>query len=382
MNKRIAPLLLSMIGLVAVVALAVIYQRRLDLGDAVPRYSSFRSDAFGTRALFDTLGRLTGLDVTQRVEPLSELAATPARTIILAGWSVADWERCPDPVWKALDAAARGGSRLIITAQGQTARAAKKKPAEVDEKHPSPTPTPTRKPDAPVAVDLTARWEAPITIVTLTGPADPVTAYEVSWPIFTTWTSDVAFALPADSPWQVRYTRNHRPVVIERSLGRGSIVLAGDSFLLSNEALLTLPMGELMSWLVGPHHRIEFNESHLGLERHRGVATLARDYGLAGAFFILLGFAALLVWHLAALFVPPSPRTEQLRLDYQQTAGLEALLRRAVPAAELASACVTEWRRTATPADLARAEAALKALPPKASSVDTYNAVRRALRRA
>ena len=43
-----------------------------------------------------------------------------------------------------------------------------------------------------------------------------------------------------EEAWRIIYTCNGQPAVIARSFGNGSIVICADTFLLSNEALLTL----------------------------------------------------------------------------------------------------------------------------------------------
>ena len=82
-----------------------------------------------------------------------------------------------------------------------------------------------------------------------------------------------------------------------------------------------------------------------------------------------------------ALIVPPAEEEHEVALAYHPAAGLEALLRRAVPAGELAAACVTEWKRTARPGDVARVETAFAAAPKNASAATLHNAAIKALRR-
>jgi len=195
------------------------------------------------------------------------------------------------------------------------------------------------------------------------------------------WRSDVFFELADDAGWQVIYRRGTQPVLVERRLGRGSLVLAADSYFLSNEALQHDRAPALLAWTIGPHARVVFDEAHLGVQAQPGVAALARRYGLSGAFFTLLLLAALYVWRQMALFVPPVESGGEMALTYHPAAGLEALLRRAVPANELAAACTAEWKPTARESDRARVAAALAATPKNSSAASRYNAAVRALRR-
>jgi hypothetical protein len=132
--------------------------------------------------------------------------------------------------------------------------------------------------------------------------------------------------------------------------------------------------------MAGTHSQVEFVESHLGILDDPGVASLARRYGLGGAFFTFLLLTILFVWRRMALFVPPADEVSDPVLEYNQTAGLEALLRRAVPRSELAKICATEWRTTARAPDIARVDTVLAAAPKAASPVVVYNSVVRVLR--
>jgi hypothetical protein len=67
-------------------------------------------------------------------------------------------------------------------------------------------------------------------------------------------------------------------VVVERQVGRGTIVMASDSYFLSNEALQRDRHADLLAWLVGSGTQVVFDEAHLGIVEKPGVATLMRKY--------------------------------------------------------------------------------------------------------
>jgi hypothetical protein len=113
------------------------------------------------------------------------------------------------------------------------------------------------------------------------------------------------------------------------------------------------------------------------LAEEGGLAVLARHYGLGGAFFMLLLLVALYVWRQVSLFVPPAAQSNEVQLPFHPTAGLEALLQRAIRKAGLFALCREEWKHTAQPGDLARIETIDTQQPPVAA----YNAAVKALRR-
>jgi hypothetical protein len=365
-----------------VVGFAILFRLRLDHGDSLPKYSSLRSDALGLRALHDSLERVPDVTVSRTFDPLAELPARPARTIVVAGVSHKELSDFEPGAARALDQAVRAGCRIVIAMRDVRGYVDVADAREPDLKKASAEKTGDKKKPAETKVNLGMWWEVRPEIRGTTGGASPAESAPEGATAFATWSSEVTFRFPMESAWTVQYRRGgSEPVMIERSLGRGSVVLAGSAYFLSNEALQRERAPAVLAWVVGPHRHVEFHEAHLGMIRARGIAALARNYGLTGAFVLFLAAAGLFVWHRMALFVPAPEEADETALTYQQTAGLESLLRRAIDPSGLPEACMAEWRKTARPAEIVKAEAALAASPAKASAAESYNAVVRALRK-
>lgn len=388
--KTHAPVIaLGLVIAVLVGGLALLFQRRVATGDVFPAYSSLRADPLGTRALHDSLAQLRDLQVERHFKLLADLEPMPPRTIVLAGVSSRWWTRVSQEEADALDAAVRQGSRLVIALRAEAARTAGEREAarEAEARSAERRAEQERKGARPQSepVDLSLRWGAAVEerVLLEHGAGAQRSDHEraADLPEEVTWRSDLFFEIDPAAGWRVIYRRAGRSVLVERQLGRGSIVLAGDSYFLSNEALQRKRAPALLAWIVGPHGRVMFDETHLGVTVQPGIAALARRYGLAGAFFTLVLLAGLFVWRRMALFVPPTESSGDVALTYHPAAGLEALLRRSVPANELAAACVAEWKPTARESEHARAEGALSSMPKGASAAARYNAIVRALRR-
>src|SRR5207237_5433411 len=128
----------------------------------------------------------------------------------------------------------------------------------------------------------------------------------------------------------------------------GSIVLAADSYLFSNEALWKERSSELLAWMVGPSQRVLFDETHLGVEESPGISMLARKYRLHGLFAGLLLLAGLFVWKNATSFIPPYEETVQreqpeLVAGKDSASGFVNLFRRNLPAPHLLAVFLSEW---------------------------------------
>jgi hypothetical protein len=136
--------------------------------------------------------------------------------------------------------------------------------------------------------------------------------------------------------------------VASRSLGAGRIELVADSYSLSNEGLRENRDGELISGLVGPAHRIVFDENHFGVAEEGSVTTLMRKYHLEGALAVLGLVAALFLWRSASSLLPPrEARPEEAAAGRESIEGLTSLLRRGIAEQDLLSVCYAEWKKSA-----------------------------------
>jgi hypothetical protein len=180
-------------------------------------------------------------------------------------------------------------------------------------------------------------------------PAVATPGLPVGLPARLSWHTIMAFAKLAPE-WRILYTHQDKPVLIERQFGKGTIVLATDSYFVTNEAMLKERHTTLLTWLTGGAHSVIFDERHLGVGEQPGLASLLRRYRLQGLFAGLLLVAALYVWRQCLAPFPPPPE-EDADLRFPQAAAgrgtasaLVNLLRRSVAVADLPATCFAEWR--------------------------------------
>jgi hypothetical protein len=390
---------------------ASLYRLRVARGDVFPAYSSLRADPLGLRALYEAAGKLSGREHERWLRPLDRLQAGAGDTVFVVGvennWS-GDFD---EEDWNALDRAAVAGARVVIGWKADKAthddaqrmrlmradpwpapetkikEEKPKAPAEEKSTEPEETSKETKqvKDETPAEpTEHERRWGFRLgrrELMNHPGEADAFRAREAEsdWPAtLAHWRSDLFFLTrPADG-WRVLYRRGTEPVMIERTRGAGSVVLLADSFVLSNEAVQRERATPVLAGLIGNPRRVVFVESHLGVEIESGVAVLARHYGLGGAALTALVLTGLWIWRRAAPLAPIIPEEDEVRLTLAPTAGLEALLRRAVTPAKLFSACLDAWKSQAGAGDQRRLETA----PPVATGthpVTAYNATTRTL---
>lgn len=402
MNRARQLLIAAVVFGLLVSGIAWVFNLRVSSGDVYPTYSSLRADALGTRALHDALAEIPGLTVAREYRPITRWRGAERSLRLIMGAEWRDWsQELPKERLDVLSALAVNGSRVVIAFHAIDAQAVEdyeespakkvadkkkteeaKKKENVEKKKPRPghREVVLKKLGEEWGVTLKTHWVLP----ELSQPSAVVPA-ELAAPERTTWRSDICFVLEEKSPWRVLYQRGGRPVLIEKKVGAGSIVLMAESYPLSNESLQKDRATELIRWLIADQTRVVFAESELGVLEENGVGSLARRYGLGGALAVLLLLAALYVWRRLVEFVPRNLDERaggETALAHEPTAGMVALLRRSLAPGKVLAACHDEWRKAKLaggalrPAD-ERVEAAWRerAEAKKISVTETYNAL-------
>jgi len=377
MKRQLPILLMFLCGVGFVLGVIQLFHLRFEQGDVYPPYSSLRTDPLGTMALYESLQRLPGIDVSRDYSARNKLPETRNTTYFHLSGDPYDWRWMPDSLVAEIESFLARGGRLVITcepevsgplfgpayrspgstnAPGSRLRKDGATPPEKRSGKGDAKEQPDDGPDHPEVkvTNIRERWGFDINFERLPqGLADsaaPVTVTNRSalpLPPQLDWHSATMFNNLATN-WQVLYARGTNAVMIERRFGQGSVVLASDSFFVSNEALLQDRHPDLLAWLVGANRRVVFDEAHLGVIEKPGVATLMRRYrlhGLMGGLALLMG---LLVWKNAFSLVPPPRRSpgQEYVSGRDASAGFVNLLRRAIPPGEILKVCFEQWEKS------------------------------------
>lgn len=372
--KKLPIIFLFVLLAVFLFGLTRLFQLRFETGDIYPEYSSLRADPLGAKALYESLDNL--LDVHRNYRPFSKLGEGTGTTLFYLG-SQASYMvdarsdlRLPSEDWDHLEDFVRGGGRLVISLfpifQKPSTNRFRPTPAPAPGKGKRPSVTPKRGPggnDEDLedirTVSIRDRWglqynydelakdENHVYKPVLVAKVEPAPELPERLACHT-----ALFFDNLTNSWRVIYARKQgRAVMIERDFGAGAIVLAADSFPLSNEALWKERAPGLLTWLVGHSQHVVFDETHFGVEESSGVTALARKYRLHGLLIGLLLLAGLFVWKNATHFVPPcasdtSPGQQELLTGKDSAAGFVNLLRRNLPSRELLAICLAEWKKS------------------------------------
>ena len=286
-------------------------------GEVYPEYSSLRTDPDGTRLLYESLAALPGVTVERNYRAL-EFLPDGGVTVLLLAIPAGSFGGDAEPYLRNMEASARRGNRMVA--------ALSFKGGEV----------------SPKFDQLTKMWGVKIAV------APKARAH----PLFF-----------ADAPgWTELDRAGTRSLAVERTFGKGSIVLFAESDAFANDATVAAKRFSLVTQALGSNTHVIFDEQHLGIAEAGSVVALARRFHLTGVAFGLALCAVLVLWRNGVDFPPPSRAATAARLAGRTShSGLITLLRRHVPPPALAAACWQQWlngnRGKVSPERLARANA-------------------------
>lgn len=363
---------------------------RFERGDVYPAYSSLRSDPLGTRAFFDSLASFEDYRVSRHMRPLKVLKANGDAALFILGVSLHRSNVVLREEAEALETFMHAGGRVVITLlpkpgiageedeqcdctdTDQGPEAGSPNPEEplqednggdtsehddglAEERRPTETARRVElealKPDY---TTLKKQWGISTASRTRDDSGDgALEEYAIArsggLPRTISWHSNLYFKDP-EPAWKTLYAVADEPVMVERSVGKGSLVLATDSYLLSNEAMKSERLPGLLLYLVGRHSQIIVDETHHGLQQHEGVIGYIRAHRLHWILIAILTVAGLFVWKNAVPLVPPGSRRSSAdpsksAQTRNATQGLANLLRRNIPPKRLLEICFEQWEK-------------------------------------
>jgi hypothetical protein len=359
-----------MLGCAALFMLGLVqlFQLRFENGDVYPAYSSLRTDPLGAMAFYESLEKISGLSARRDFSDSNRLPETPQTVYLHLAGSRSEWRWTPSDLFHELQNFLAHGNRLVITFFPQTESFAFRNHANEeetnsvktakskDEKATAVKPVKKRKKNADdLSISLENEWGFHPSFEKLAAdgdtytPARVVNQTDLPLPPELDWHSGLILT-NSSSAWRTIYARGTNAVVIERPFGKGSVVIATDSYFLSNEAMVKDRHADLLAWLVGGNRNVVFDEAHLGIVEHSGVAALLRKYRLHGVAAGLLLLAGLFIWKNSTSLVPPHAggENDDCVTGKDSASGFVNLLRRGIAPRDLLATCFAEWKKSTT----------------------------------
>jgi hypothetical protein len=342
---------------------------RFEKGDVYPVYSSLRTDPLGTKVLYESLHVLKGISTTRNYRAFSQLNDYQQATIFYFGAHSGSLYSMDKSDVESLEDMIAKGSRFVIllypdrtsrfqkkigdkkkTKDKQKAKDAKKSDDTDDEDNKKSNENRCGYIRCPIS--LLDRWGFHIAFQEQFERGDSAHKGAVTdiLPESVSWHSALYFD-KFNETWDQVYTLMEHPVFIERAYGRGTIVVATDSYFVSNEALLKERHPQLLSWLVGDNDTVIFDETHFGIRENPGIAALARKYRLHGLFAGILVLGILFIWKNSFSLVPArdvsaTDNEDDLLVGKDYVTGFVSLLRKNIALRDILKVCFLEWKRS------------------------------------
>ena len=392
MSSRTLIVFLALLALFFVGAMYHLLSMQYTSGDAYPPYSSYAAQPMGTGAFYEALESMPDLAISRHIDAITKLDTGLDTTLFLLGATTRD---DPETAVSAIEHFVSTGGRLVvgfIPASGRPelsdffrtrlpgSRPEPDENASEDDPMPheeatddseieeEPEESKDNKKDEraeevrkrftdSAAGNLTSiadRWGFVFEYDKLTvddeGVYEPVTVTRVTdvarFPEEISWRSALYFSA-LDDHWTTLYDHEERAVLIERPWGSGSIAHASDSYLFTNEAKRRARSTELLAWFVGGNANVVFNESHLGVVKTQGIATLGRKYNLEGLVIAIIVTALLFVWKSLVSLVPKRKQSGPIidHSDKDTLSGMSNLFRRNIAKSRILRTCLDEWEK-------------------------------------
>jgi len=352
-SRWITFVILTMLAIAAFAGFFRLFELRFEAGDVYPPYSSLRSDPLGTKVLYTALQAASGFTVSRNYQPLDKVAGPSDAVIFYPGASMEPWRL--DDVTQ-LESLARNGGRIIVTflpvEPGARAEHDKwlhktRKLSKDDNQTKDDSEVETIEMDK-----LASRWGFGLGYRTMLSGTDgsaglSAEATQPETESTLSWHTALSFPKPA-AAWRVLYRCEGVPVIIERPFGHGSLLIAADSYFLSNEAMRSERDPRLLALILGSKTRVIFDETHLGVQEHAGIATLIRKYNLDGLIAAIGVLACLFIWRSSCPFLPACAENDDTEIvtGKDSASGFVSLLRRGIPPTQLIVVCVDQWKKT------------------------------------
>jgi hypothetical protein len=260
MRKHLPIILIFACACAFVFGIVQLFKLRFEVGDVYPPYSSLRSDPLGAMALYESLEKLPGISVRRDHSSANKLPEGRDTSYLHLAARTSDWDWLSEDLWKEIDAFLLNGGRLAITFYPERARPFRPFSRQTPTGNPPQKKSGKKKARAdegrPFEADtVKERWGVEFDYRRLdVGDANSYEPVEVEnrsgmpLPEFLAWHSATVFT-NLDNSWRTVYARGPNPVVIERHFGRGTVVMATDSYFLSNEIGTSFSMKRIMaSW--------------------------------------------------------------------------------------------------------------------------------------
>jgi hypothetical protein len=318
---------------------------QLEIGNALPAFSTYRADPQGLRILFESLQRLPVGPVQRQKEPLSYLQPAPGKVLVLAGIDATETWLSGRDFQTLVRWAENGGTVVLSFTTGPSQNVS---PGELPVIASNGQDSNVTSPQG----DQLRNWTEVLQVVGVhlakfKSDTPRIVQSNVLRPN-PKWTGLLYFTRLSHD-WTAIANASLYPVVIQRKFGSGKVVMLASTDPLMNRAMAERRDSALLAYLFGAAHGVVFDETHLSVVSDPEIVTLLRRYGLFPTLGATILLALIYIWS-SRYTLLPRPRTASTNDSIVHgKAGDEIfrqLLRRSVPHGQALAVCANLWRKS------------------------------------
>lgn len=327
-----------------------ILREQFERGNAYPPYSSFRSDPRGTREFYRALERLPGMQVRRTFLKPSRLLHEEGAAFLFLGMDAGAMRAIAKKDIESLELLARKGNRLVFVFSPLSGGTGSTGEADGWKKW---TLSGVAGRGAPCWC-LAWRWG----VILYDAPPEKGSGEKGGFATLSPGERGLPDTIPVRSSlsfrpdaavWRTVYSGADGAVLMERGMGKGSIVFLSESYPVLNGAMKDRSYSALLLRLLGGSRIAVFDETHLGISEHPGIMSLMKKYRLTYFLAALFLLAVLYLWKNRVPFAGSTGSAtagdNAIPEDLDAADGLISLLRRNIPAAALLEVCYREWMK-------------------------------------
>ncbi len=350
---------------------------RLSLkGLSYPPYSSFSSEPKGLRAIYECYHEFKGLPVIRSFKSFEKFKKDPNTFHIGAALRAQSLDYVPLDAFNSIDSTVKAGSSFLLTIDPASSWFSLSNTLNEYEKNTDDSTTvdtssetkniENSKTDSlsdslkdseedywePQVESFKEKWEFEIEHEKLENDS----VYLSVTPQYTKVIGDSILCKSpfyfriSDTLWQVLAKTDGKPVIIQRTLGKGTLTLSADSYFLTNEALAYHRNTKLLFYLIKKHPNIVFHEAHLGLIEQTGLTDLMNKYGITGIFIGVIILFLLYVWKSSMSIMTLDYSTDITNIEdkkvFSNLGGLSGMIQKHINKNEIIDTCISEWEKS------------------------------------
>ncbi len=358
--KKITKTISAILCILFVYGVFELVSLRFMKGDKYPKYSSFRADPMGIKGLYDSLSELESIDVKRNLTSLKESNLPYANSVLFVTGIMSDadnWKNDKDYYHYILK-----GGRLVIffsqKARGFYVEDDTLKKSEMTTESKEMENGGGKEKEVVHKVKEQKYCKFGFALKRFNNLAYSKKSAEladikllerINDKTLTFYTNNHLLTSPKED-WNILYKYRDKPMIIEKKIGKGSLIVSSMSYCISNEGLQKYMPVEFITHILKKRKLIVFDEFIHGIKEQKNIAWLARKYNLIFLLINIMIVILLFIWKnfnsIKNIETTYSYDSSSIYQIHNNNNGIINLLKNFISQKVLIKECITECQKT------------------------------------